>query len=293
MGTKEGPSIPCPRAPVPRCPLSTPRLVQSRASQDTGTPRLGSLLRCAEETQDQHPRCLALATTTHKTEGRPQALPEPWPSPHPTLASPTSFFCSMAWCMSLASFFFSSSRMDGESEWSSVLGNFLPKTQAMGTVDSERLGQPGTGRNPWRQAPTGTEGALPHLSEKNGVLRGKEGRAGEQAGAGDGRDWCQCDLRCWVIGAGGQVGRWGNGWARRSQALRHSLQQLQQPLPILQPEVLGQILPLHGAQTHGGRDLTAQRPNLHSETGVAELGVVAGLSSPLLLLFRVPQRVGV
>lgn len=220
---------------------------------------------------DQHPRCLALATTTHKTEGRPQALPEPWPSPHPTLASPTSFFCSMAWCMSLASFFFSSSRMDGESEWSSVLGNFLPKTQAIGTVDSERLGQPGTGRNPWRQAPTGREGALPHLSEKNGVLRGREGRAGEQAGAGDGRDWCQCDLRCWVIGAGGQVGRWGNGWARRSQALRHSLQQLQQPLPILQPEVLGQILPLHGAQTHGGRDLMAQRPNLHSETGVAEL----------------------
>lgn len=42
------------------------------------------------------------------------------------------------------------------------------------------------------------------------------------------------------------------------EILRHSLQQLQQTLPILQPEVLGQILLLHDAQAHGGDDLTAR-----------------------------------
>ena len=156
--------------------------------------------------------------------------------------------------------------LSGPQSW----GTSCPRHRQEG-LWTQRLGQPGTGRNPWRQAPRGREGALPHLSEKNAVLRGREGRAGEQAGAGDGGDWCRGDVGCWVIGAGGQVGRWGAGWARWSQALRHSLQQLQQPFPILQPEVLGQIILLHDAQTHGGGDLTAQRPNLHSETGVAEL----------------------
>lgn len=56
----------------------------------------------------------------------------------------------------------------------------------------------------------------------------------------------------------GQVERWGVGGCGRPQTLRHSLQQLQQPLPILQPEVLGQVFLLHDAQTHGGGDLTAE-----------------------------------
>lgn len=57
----------------------------------------------------------------------------------------------------------------------------------------------------------------------------------------------------------------GHGWLwgilgreEVAQTLRHSLQQLQQTLPILQPEVLGQILLFHDAQAHGGNDLMAQ-----------------------------------
>lgn len=38
---------------------------------------------------------------------------------------------------------------------------------------------------------------------------------------------------------------------------KHSLQQLKQPLPILQPEVFRQVLLFHDAQTHGGSYLTA------------------------------------
>lgn len=57
---------------------------------------------------------------------------------------------------------------------------------------------------------------------------------------------------------------------------RHSLQQLQQPLPILQPEVLRQILLFHDAQAHGGGDLKAQPANLHGETQVVEPQVAQG-----------------
>lgn len=57
---------------------------------------------------------------------------------------------------------------------------------------------------------------------------------------------------------------------------QHSLQQLQQPLPILQPEVLRQILLFHDAQAHGGGDLKAQPANLHGETQVVEPQVAQG-----------------
>lgn len=61
--------------------------------------------------------------------GRPQFL-NPVALPAPQGQAPTSFFCSIAWCMILASFFFSRSRMDGDSDWFSMFGNFLPKTRA-------------------------------------------------------------------------------------------------------------------------------------------------------------------
>lgn len=46
---------------------------------------------------------------------------------------------------------------------------------------------------------------------------------------------------------------------------RHSLQQLEQPLPILQPEVLGQVFLLHDAQTHGGGGLRPRQPSLRGK----------------------------
>lgn len=49
MGTEEGPSIPCSTASITRLPLSSPFLVQRRASQDTGTPKLGSFLSLQRE----------------------------------------------------------------------------------------------------------------------------------------------------------------------------------------------------------------------------------------------------
>ena len=201
MGTGEGSSIPCPRV------LSQVPGFHSTSGSEQNIPGL-----CYPETQispvlwrrntEPSPGCLTLATTTHKMEGCPQALPEKgWALPilHPEL--PTSFFCSMAWCMILASFFFSSSRTDGESDWSSVLGNFLPKTQARRTVDAEPQGQAEAGRNPWRQAPVGREST--HLSERTGVLRGREGCAG---------------AREWVRSVPGRFGVLGD-----RRALQHSL----------------------------------------------------------------------
>lgn len=75
-----------------------------------------------------------------------------------------------------------------------------------------------------------------------------------------------------IRGTGLQERRGQTGWRMRhgvgvsgprhrrvgKPGLRHSLEHLQQPLPILQQEVLGQIFLFHDTQTHGGSDLTAQ-----------------------------------
>ena len=103
--------------------------------------------------------------------------------------------------------------MDGESDWSSILGNFLPKTQARRTVDAEPQGQARAGKNPWRQAPMGREST--HLSKRAGVLRGREGCAGAREWARESthlskRAWCAERERglCWGLGG---LGCWGMG----------------------------------------------------------------------------------
>jgi hypothetical protein len=87
-----------------------------------------------------------------------------------------------------------------------------------------RMGQAGAGSNLGRQIPPRREGGLsPHLSERNGVLRGSEGHTGS-VGQGE-----------WVTGEGMQAGRQGMVWVwvvpgtghGVGQGPRHSLQQFQ------------------------------------------------------------------
>lgn len=177
-----GPQRPLTQSPCPQGPIFHPG-----ASQDAGSRSLGCLLRSAEETQD-HTRAAWL-------ELPPLAKQRAvlWPFLPADPERPTSFFCSMAWCMILASFFFSSSRTDGESDSSSMLGNFLPKTQAGGTVGSEHWGSPGL--------------------EPRGERHRGEGRGPPPS---EPKEWCAEMERglCWAASCGQGMPGWVGGVSR-------------------------------------------------------------------------------
>lgn len=125
---------------------STPSIL----SHDPSSPKTQTLSVLCGGKRPEPPARMPVLTTpspqvrTHHplTLSPRQSIPYPAPLP---LSSPTpyltSFFCSMASCMILASFFFSRSRMDGESDCSSTFGNFLPKNSERGTGPSERQEQ--------------------------------------------------------------------------------------------------------------------------------------------------------
>lgn len=120
-------------------------------------------------------------------------------------------------------------------------------------------------------------------------------------GIGDGVEWCQVKgqdhLGRWAIGEEGlEGGTWvGMGGPRHrggGPGPRHSLQQLEQPLPILQPEVLGQVFLLHDAQTHGGGGLRPRQPGLRGKRvggGAPGSSGVVGACVSFLPAFQGPE----